>query len=235
MTCARTMVQVLEFPSPEALTDRAARLLADTLTDPAADRPFAVGLSGGRSPREVYARAAALGPASAFAHVVLCDERMAPPGSPDTNLHLVRPLAEALRIPSDRVLAPDTRSAPEAAANTYHSALAGFLESGGSIPLALLGLGTDGHTCSLFSPTDLPPADRLAAATGHHAGFDRVSVTPAWLARVRHLVFLVRGEDKREALRALLFQPRTIPAGVAMEGHARVSVYTELRGVLRRT
>ena len=61
----------------------------------------------------------------------------------------------------------------------------------------LLGLGTDGHTASLFpgSPA-LDEASRWVVSTEAHAGQRRLTLTLPVLRAARLLVFLVAGRDK---------------------------------------
>jgi 6-phosphogluconolactonase len=79
------------------------------------------------------------------------------------------------------------------------------------LDLAVLGLGADGHTASLF-PGDpvLEIRDRWVAEVERpdHA---RLTLTLPVLSSARVAMFLVSGEDKREALRRLL-DAEDIPA-----------------------
>jgi 6-phosphogluconolactonase len=81
------------------------------------------------------------------------------------------------------------------------------------IDVVHLGLGVDGHTASLV-PDD-PVLDETSldvAATGVYQGRRRLTLTAPVLSRARRVVWLVVGDDKREALRRLLADDPSIPA-----------------------
>jgi 6-phosphogluconolactonase len=83
--------------------------------------------------------------------------------------------------------------------------------------LALLGLGPDGHTASLFPNTEvLDEKARLAAAVWVPKFQSlRITLTAPLLNHAANVLFLVSGKDKAEAVRAVLqgeFQPCRYPA-----------------------
>ena len=136
------------------------------------------------------------------------DERVAPDGHPDRNLSQIR---ESLspraleRVAPMPVVDPDL----DAAAARYEAELPPALD------LVHLGLGPDGHTASLV-PGDpvLEVRDRRVALTaGEYQGRRRMTLTYPALAAARRILWLVTGEDKREALRRLLAGDHGIPAG----------------------
>src|SRR5581483_9546582 len=94
---------------------------------------------------------------------------------------------------------------PEEAADEYDAALQGV-----TLDLALMGIGPDGHTASLFpnAPT-IEETDRRAVAA--EAGFEpfvpRVTMTRPLLAVSRTMVYLVTGEGKSEAVDRAFAQP----------------------------
>jgi 6-phosphogluconolactonase/glucosamine-6-phosphate isomerase/deaminase len=136
------------------------------------------------------------------------DERVAAPGSQERNLtHLI----SMLPIERQQVLRPMpvTSRDLEAAAGEYERALPESLD------LVHLGLGPDGHTASLV-PGDpvLEVTDRRVALTAHpYQGHRRMTLTYPALSAARGIVWLVTGQDKREALQRLLDGDTAIPAG----------------------
>ncbi len=186
---------------------------------------FHLALSGGSTPRRLMQLLAAAGPgALPWERVELwwCDERAVPPEHPDSNYglvrqHLIAPLCAAgvdeaaLRLHRMRGEAGDL---DEAAAD-YQRQLIETLGEPPVLDLAVLGLGPDGHTASLF-----PDSPALTAAAGRWAVANRVrsplvggeatrlTLTAATLGAARHALMLVAGADKAAALREVLTGPR---------------------------
>jgi 6-phosphogluconolactonase len=136
------------------------------------------------------------------------DERVAPAGSNERNLtHLVAALSIGAQG-SIRPM-PVTDDDLETAADRYADSLPDALD------LAHLGIGPDGHTASLV-PGDpvLEVTDRRVAVTGgEYQGVRRMTLTYPELARARSLLWVVTGEEKRDALAKLLDRDPAIPAG----------------------
>jgi 6-phosphogluconolactonase len=134
------------------------------------------------------------------------DERVAPAGHADRNLTQLLAALPAAAHASVRPM-PVEDADLEHAADRYAAALPPQLD------LVHLGLGTDGHTASLF-PDDpvLEVADRLVVVTGAYQGRRRMTLTYPALDTAREIVWLVTGEEKREALARLLAGDETIPA-----------------------
>lgn len=187
--------------------------LALTAAHPA---PFAVFISGGKTPLAVYNRIAQHPFAPARnAFLAFADERHVPDDSPDSNLSGARAMIAALGI-QDRLLRPDTTISLEESAQNFDAALRRFLDDGGEIPLAVLGLGADGHTCSLFTQHDLErAAGHLAIPVTRPAPPHRVSTTPALLEHARRIVFTVTGPDKEDIFAQLQSHPESVIAGRA--------------------
>lgn len=157
-----------------------------------------VALSGGSTPRPAYELAARLEPDWSRVHVWLGDERCVPPDDERANVRLVREtLASASHPP---VVHPvDTALSPGEAATRYGAELREV-----TLDLALQGLGTDGHTASLFpeAPSLLEEsALAVSAAAGLEPWVDRVTMTIPMLSSAREVVFLVLGERKADAVR----------------------------------
>lgn len=174
-------------------------------------------LAGGSTPEPVYRAMAAAPLAGLAVDLWLGDERAVAPDDPARNGAMVaRAFADcawegapALHLwpaldpaPSGGPLSP---LALERAASEYGEELSRALGPHPVFDLALLGLGSDGHTASLFprSPLldDAYPASVLAApARSPVPPFDRLTLTLGALSPSRRIAFLVRGEGKREAV-----------------------------------
>jgi 6-phosphogluconolactonase len=195
------------LPDPASLAGAAAAFLADRARAAvAAAGTFRFAVSGGRTPWEMFAELSAEDVPWPEVVIYQVDERVAPPGDPERNLgHLREALGSA---PAEVRPMPVEGADLAAAAAGYGASLPS------SFDVVHLGLGPDGHTASLV-PGDpvLEVTDRLVALTGLYQGHRRMTLTYPGLARARQLLWLVSGDDKREALSRLLDGDRSIPAG----------------------
>ncbi len=177
----------------ESAALEAARLLAEV-----ASHGGAVALAGGSTPRRAYELAAGLQPDWSHVDVWLGDERCVAPEDERSNLRLVREsLVAHLERPPSLHPVP-TQLAPPDAAAAYASSLRGT-----TLDLALLGIGPDGHTASLFPNAPALEAGALAVATeaGLEPFVDRVTLTIPALEAARTVAFLVSGAEKADAAR----------------------------------
>ncbi len=143
------------------------------------------------------------------------DERCVPWDHPDSN-H--RHASVALGQTGARFHPIDGTRPPEEAAADYEGRL---------LPLDVvhLGVGPDGHVCSLFPGHPLLAESRRRAMPIFDAPKPpprRVTLTLPALLEARSLWFLVAGHEKREAVREALRSPRSsLPAALAHRGAAQ--------------
>ncbi len=212
-------VELVVTPDAEAAASAAAAILAAC-----AAAAGSIVLAGGSTPRRAYELAAAAEGDWGDAEVWFGDDRCVPPNDPRSNQLLVR---NALL---DRLLVPPTVHAIEttlpavAAADAYDAALRDAL-----LDVVLLGLGSDGHTASLFPDApSLDVVDRLAvaAAPALDPFVERVTLTIPALAAAPHVVFLAVGVDKAEAARRAFGEPpsRGTPASLVRSLEGRTTV-----------
>jgi 6-phosphogluconolactonase len=161
-------------------------------------------VSGGSTPAPVYLALAQQSIDWAKVEIALVDERWLPIDDPDSNATLIRKslmigrAASAnfrpLRLPgqslTDAVLAANQTSSPAT--------------------LAILGMGPDGHTASLFP--NMSGLDQALNNPAYYVGVDaagcsgagpwpkRISMTPAGLAKAGTRLLLIRGQQKRELI-----------------------------------
>jgi 6-phosphogluconolactonase len=88
-----------------------------------------------------------------------------------------------------------------------------------------LGLGPDGHCASLVPNNPvLEVTDRLVAIAGPYQDTMRMTLTYPALARADQLLWLISGEDKRDALAKLLDGDTSIPAGRVEAGASLIMI-----------
>jgi 6-phosphogluconolactonase len=188
---------------------------------------FAVCLSGGSTPRRLYECLAAPKTAARFpwnrTHWFWGDERFVPHDHPDSNYRMAREaLLSRVSIPGGNIHAVPTEGlSPEEAAIVYETTLRRFYGADELAPdrplfdVALLGIGEDGHTASLFpgQPT-LQETRRWAVAVIGAKDEARITLTYPVLDSSREVAFLVTGKEKRGVVTRAQAGDRTLPAAV---------------------
>jgi 6-phosphogluconolactonase len=171
---------------------------AEHLVD-AARRGGHVGVSGGGTPRAAYELAARLEPDWSEAELWWVDDRCVPPDHEYSNFRAVEEtLLSRLDIQPKTVHRIHGELPPEEAAARYDGELGGVV-----LDLAVMGLGPDGHTASLFPHApELQEAERLAvpAEAKLEPFVPRVTTTIPFLARSRLMLYLVSGEERAAAV-----------------------------------
>ena len=208
----------MKFADADALSRHAAAEFAELARGKAGT--FHVALSGGSTPKKLFAELVALGrDALPWDRVELWwgDERCVPPDHPDSNYGMTkRALIDPLRL--DHVHRIEGERDPVAAAADYERALVAALGAPPVFDLVYLGMGPDGHTASLFpgSPA-LAEKQRFCVANAvdsplTHGKATRITLTYPALAAARAIRFLVAGADKKDAL-ARIRAGADLPAG----------------------
>lgn len=182
-----------------------------------ARRPETVALSGGSTPRRMFQILADQfrdQVAWSDIHFFWSDERHVPPDHPESNYRMA---SEALlshvhsnvhRIPSEN---PDAA----AAAAEYEQTLVEVTKQ--TLPrldLIFLGLGTDGHTASIFPGSEVLHETRRLVAAPYVEKFEsyRITMTLPLLNNAATVVFLVSGAEKAEIVRSVLESENKYPA-----------------------
>lgn len=209
-----------------------ARAAADRLLDIVASAPherIAVCLSGGSTPGRLYELLAEPSYADRLPwprlHWFFGDDRLVPHDDPLSNVRLVREAFGSEGPAAASHLHPiPTGLGAEAGAAAYAETLRGFYGSGRLDPerplfdLVLLGLGSDGHTASLFPGKPAEEEQKAWVVPVPEAGMEpfvpRISLTFPALASSRLSLFLVSGSGKRDPLTRLSLG-EDLPAGRA--------------------
>jgi 6-phosphogluconolactonase len=192
----------------------AARIRARAARTIAARGRLRIALAGGSTPRALYPHLVT-GVDWTRTDVFFGDERAVPPDDPQSNYRMAREtLLEPAAVPAASVVRWQAESPDlDGAARAYEQALR---DRGGPpwLDLALLGLGPDGHTASLFPGTAaLAVEDRLAVANDVPAhGTRRLTLTYPALLGTTEVLFLVTGAEKRQALADILRPDSKLPA-----------------------
>lgn len=219
---------IIVHPNPERLAEAVAeRWIALGQVALAQRGAFHVALSGGSTPRHLYRLLARPDYQARIdwgrVHLYFGDERAVPPTHADSNFRMVQEsLLAHIGIPAANVLpmaADPARIEQDAAAYTALLRTHLPVDATGTpqFDLILLGMGPDGHTCSLFPQTSILEERERPVAAVHVTHLDswRLSLTYPILDAARHLLFLVAGGDKAAMLRQICRHPRqTVPVPV---------------------
>lgn len=189
-------------------------------------------VSGGTTPAPVYAALSRHPLDWSRVDVALVDERWLRPEDPDSNARLVREhllqhhAAEARFEPI--TLPGRTLEDAVASANAHAQQPAA---------VAVLGMGDDGHTASLFPA--MRGLDRALSSERPYVAVDardcpgarqwgtRISLTPAGLKHARVRLLLLRGEGKKAVFERALADgdPRRWPVLVGLAGETPLQVH----------
>ncbi len=224
--------QIIVAPDLPALVEQAAERIAARIHQ-AGDRA-AICLTGGSTPKPVYERLAQEPYLSSLPwdriHWFWGDDRFVPLEDDRSNAGMaIRAFLADLPVPPGNLHPMPTDAAtPEDAAHRYQAELEGFYGGDRLDPasplfdLVLMGLGSDGHTASIFP--GLPAGaekDRWAVGVDQ-AGLapfvPRVTLTFPVMASTREMLFLVCGREKRGILGRVLAGEDIPAAGAHAEG-----------------
>ena len=209
-------------PDAEILAQRAAVWLLEQAASVVGR--FTIALSGGSTPRRLF-EILATPPYSetfpwAHTHVFWGDERFVPPDDERSNVRMAREaLLDHIDIPAGNIHAPPHLGDAAESAAAYQRALQDYYGSTVFEPdralfdVTLLGLGTDGHTASLFPGTKaLCERDAWVVAVPDGTPPPRLSLTYPAIAASRMVAFLAAGACKKEPLRRVLNGDAALPA-----------------------
>jgi 6-phosphogluconolactonase len=223
------------FPDAAAWAEACAARLGETLGAAVLDQGRAVFAgAGGSTPSPIYANLARIELDWPRVVVTLVDERYVPEASPDSNAALMKrtlltgPASAARFLPLYAPSVTVDRAAAEAS-----KALAA---EGDRLDAVLLGMGEDGHICSMFpeSPTlkTLLTPDLKLAVYGVPPGRDgmappqeRLSINLPYLVNARRVVLALTGAKKRAVFeREAAGDPRIHPIAAMIAARVPLEV-----------
>jgi 6-phosphogluconolactonase len=161
---------------------------------------FRIVLAGGSTPERTYRLLSEVNTDWRCWQVYFGDERCLPAGDPQRNSGMAaRVWLDRVNLPKANIHAIPAELGPHQAAQLYEPLVRQALP----FDLTLLGLGSDGHTASLFQDAS-PPDDSLVQPVLHapKAPSQRVTLSAAALSQSREILVLVTGQEKRAALKA---------------------------------
>ena len=225
------------YPDLDTISQQAAAYVARIAREAIVTRGrFTIALSGGGTPRKLYSLLAT-GPYSSqidwkLVDIFWSDERCVPPDDPESNYymaqeamlqHLSIPVAQVHRMPADR---PDRDAASLAYTRDMQQVFG--TNRVPDFDLIQLGMGPEGHTASLFPhQPSLHETQRLVMPVSvPKPPPDRLTFTPPILNAAHHILFLVTGADKADALHAVIegpTNPEEYPAQIVQPPNGEVT------------
>ncbi len=207
---------------PDDLAREVAEWMVGVLSG-ASGQP-AVALSGGSTPKRLYQ----LLVTPDFLHRLPWDrvhwfwgdERFVSPDDSRSNYRMTQeamlshapvPASHVHAVPTEGMTADQAAAAYERELKSFHGSA--NLDDKMLFEIVLLGLGTNGHTASLFPGTPaLNERTAWAAAVTPEGEPTRITLTYPALESCRHGAFLVAGADKRDVLKQVRGGDQSLPA-----------------------
>jgi 6-phosphogluconolactonase len=222
--------RLLIFDDDESLNSIAVEMLVYLARTAITERDqFTLALSGGGTPQRLFELLAHADYTEQISwphtHIFWGDERCIPPDQEGSNYKQADDaFLSKVPIPAENIHRIRGELPPEQAAEDYTRQLREFVEQekpdrssedlSGLCPhfdLVLLGMGSDGHTASLFPGpiTDRERTTPTLSVTAHYQDrpANRVSLTPLVFNAAQNVFFLVTGAGKAETLEAVLNGP----------------------------
>lgn len=207
------------FDTEDAVLNGLAKFFVATAASSIANHgQFSVALSGGNSPKKLYELLASPVYKDKVewekVHFFFGDERYVPQTDPQSNyLMAKKALLEPLELSYRQIFPVDTSVSPDEAAAKYTNDInlyfAGF---DARFDLVLLGLGDNSHTASLFPHTPVLH-DKTASAKAvflEDQQVYRITMTAPLINQAHHVVYLVYGAGKAEAVHHVIEDKKDI-------------------------
>ncbi|MDX1418147.1 MAG: 6-phosphogluconolactonase, partial [Candidatus Promineifilaceae bacterium] len=223
MSRSNSELSVRVFKSKNELARGAAEHFSELALQAVAARGrFSVALSGGSTPQLLFSLLAVPPFATNLPwnsiHFYWGDERLVPPEDPGSNYyHASRLLLNHIPVPDENIHRIKGELPAAEAVHDTITQLQKYRENERTwlrFDLVLLGMGSDGHTASLFPGTpgteDPGVFVKSVNAVYENRPAQRVTLTPPLINNARHILFLVTGADKAQALSAVLNGPRDL-------------------------
>ncbi len=222
----RTSPTLRIYETSEKAAHACAAHILDCLGEDLRSHPRAtIALSGGSTPRLLFSRMAQADFDWTRVHIFWVDERCVPPTDSQSNFRLANEtLLSVADIPAENVHRIHGELAPDAAAAEYIAQITEFFVLGEEMlpvfDIVHRGMGSDGHTASLFpgDPLIQNTTDIAAHVWVEKLKMDRVTLLPGVLRAAKRTFLQVAGADKAAAARDVLTgadDPITYPCQIA--------------------
>ena len=203
------------FNNYEEMSENAAQFITEITGKEIGKRGyFTLVLSGGKTPKKLYSLLAKKNIDWNRTMLFWGDERFVPHDHPESNYNMAREnLIDNISIPDKNIFPIPTDSlTPEKSAKSYELTLQSFFKSVNNIEFSfdciLLGIGSDGHTASLFPNNPvLNEKKHWVKDTIAPEGYSirqRITLTLPIINRANCILFLVSGDEKRVVIETMI-------------------------------
>jgi 6-phosphogluconolactonase len=210
------------FEDAEEVARHAADLVAEQIAAARREgRDLHIALAGGSTPERAYELLAQTEGSWSHVHLWMGDERCVPEDHPESNARMVRESLLATERAEPPVLhTVPSPEVPEDAAWLYGLEVREHVP-GAVFDIVLLGMGPDGHTCSLFPGHPVLAVREALVAPVRDSPKpppERVTLTLPVVRDARLTLLLATGEEKRDALSRALAGDTSIPVALVGAG-----------------
>lgn len=205
--------EIIIFDSPEKVASNFAHELFILANQ--SKKPIHIVLSGGSTPIILFdTLAKEYSKKIPWEHIHFWwgDERCVPPSHDESNYKMTNNhLFSKIQINPNQIHRIKGELDPEQAADEYISEIEKHVSKQDGLPvfdLIILGMGTDGHTASIFPDSlDLLNSHQICEVATHpDTGQKRVTLTGKVINNARKVVFLVTGSSKKERIAEIFNQ-----------------------------
>ncbi|HKM76288.1 MAG TPA: 6-phosphogluconolactonase [Candidatus Bathyarchaeia archaeon] len=228
---------VRTFSDIQSLTERVAQNMKDSINQTDRSGQYFLALAGGNTPRALYQLLAEnYADKIDWTNVQLFwgDERYVSTSDSRSNFRMVQEtLLRHVPIPTKQVHPmPTNYQDPNDAAHAYEITLRKYFHSNWPrFNLMILGLGSDGHTASIF-PGSISSQDKrwVVATQAPTEPKQRLTLTLPVLSNSERVFFIVTGSDKANALERTLthdVEVQCCPAAGVYQKNAAVIFWTD--------
>lgn len=210
------------YNSPDKVADTASEIILKELNKKAGKNDdFFLAVSGGSTPKLLFQKMAEKEAEFnwSFLHIFWVDERCVPPNDKESNFGMAKEFfLNRIKIPQENIHRIKGENDPVKETERYAEEILNILPQKNNLPvfdLIFLGMGSDGHTASIFPGKNLLFNYKNLTGTAEHpdTGQKRITLTYDLINNAKRIVFLVTGKDKAEMINSIHILKENYPAG----------------------
>lgn len=201
------------FENATATAQAVAELMKEKAQSTASGSFVNIALSGGSTPQSLFELLANEYETTidwTKVRLFWVDERCVAPTDAESNYGMTYDsFLQRTFVPGENIFRMRGEEIPEFEAERYRNLLLKELPARDGYPvfdLVLLGMGTDGHTASIF-PNDLTLIDSefsVAVNTNPYTNQKRLTLTCNTINNAKHIVFMITGQSKAELVKEII-------------------------------